>query len=219
MPPSVLVSDDRADVESALASKPRFTDQQTIALYNWCLRLITALFNYVSYFLGDNSDRTDDLTRRVQVLEEQSQVQQPQPTIPHPITPQQPSHPSRRQRCKRCHALGHDTKDCHTKDPIAIKKRVTNNQKAKKLHDRGPPLMGTGPPLPPSNSSVHFVPNGSSVDSYGNQLYYNRASSSYEAFTALAADAKELRRRKVQSVRDKRRRGATSTTATNPSRV
>jgi len=218
MPPTVLVSDDRADVESALASKPSFTDAQSRALYNWCFRLITALFNYVSYFLGDSSDRIDDLYLRIQVLEEQSQAPQPQPTIPDISTPQQPSHPSRRQRCKRCHALGHDTKDCRSKDPVAIKKRVTNNQKARKLLDRDPNLRGTGPPMPPSSSSVHFSPHGP-TDSYGNQLYFNRPSSTYEAFTALAVDAKELRRRKVQSVRDKRRRGATSTTTANPSRV
>jgi hypothetical protein len=217
--PSVLVSDDRADVESALASKPRFTDQQSIALYNWCFRLITALFNYVSYFLGDNSDRTDDLIRRVQALEEQSQVPQPQQTIPQSTIPQQPSRPSSRRRCKRCHAIGHDTNECRTKDPIAIKKRVTNNQKARKKLDQDPPLSGTGPSLHPSNSSVHFSPYGPPTDSFGNQMFYNRSSSTYEAFTALAVDAKELRRRKVQSARDKRRRGATSTTATNPSRV
>jgi len=105
MPPTVLTSDDRADVQSALASQPKFTDPQAKALYNWVLRLVTALFNYVTYFLGDNSDRTDDLIRRVQALEEQSQAPAPQPTIPSTITPQQPSHPSRRQRCKRCHAL------------------------------------------------------------------------------------------------------------------
>ena len=219
MPPTVLHSDDRADVESALASKPRFTDQQSIALYNWWFRLITALFNYVLYFLGDNSDRTDDLIRRVRVLEEQSQAPQPQPTVSHPITPQQPSHPSRGRRCKRCHALGHDTNDCRTKDPVAVKKRVTNNQKARKLRERDPPYGGTGPPMPPSSSSVHFSPHGPPIDSLGNQLYFNRASSTYEAFTALAVDAKELRRRKMQSSRDKRRRGATSTTTTNPSRV
>ena len=28
----------------------------TKALYNWCLRLLTALFNYITYFIGNNSD-------------------------------------------------------------------------------------------------------------------------------------------------------------------
>src|SRR5277367_6399260 len=130
MPPSMLVSDDRADVESVLASKPSLTDPQSRALYNWCFRLITALFNYVSFFLGDNADRHDSLQNRVQDLEEKLQDLQSTPpaptTTPHPI-PQQPLRPARSVRCKRCSAIGHDTKDCRTKDPIAVKKRVLNN--------------------------------------------------------------------------------------------
>ena len=39
-------------------------------------------------------------------------------------------HPSVQIRCKRCHALGHNTTNCRTKDPVAVKKRVRNNQKA-----------------------------------------------------------------------------------------
>ena len=58
MPPSVLTSDDRDMVVSALESKPNFTDPQVKALYNWCLQLLTALFNYITYFIGDNSDCT-----------------------------------------------------------------------------------------------------------------------------------------------------------------
>lgn len=220
--PSVLISDDRADVESALASQPKFTDPQTKALYNWVLRLVTALFNYVSFFLGDNADRHISLQNRVQDLEEKFKELQSTPpvpsTTPHP-TPQQPSHPSPRYRCKRCSAIGHDTKDCRTKDPVAVKKRVTNNKKAKKLMDRDPPLSGTGPPRPIDDSSVFFGPDGIPFDRYGKELYYNRSTSSYQAFTALAADAKELRRRKVQSTRDKRRRRAATTTSTKPSRV
>jgi len=212
MPPSVLISSDRADVESALASQPKFTDPQVKALYNWALRLVTALFNYVSYFLGDNADRHISLQNRVQGLEDKLQELQSSSiptTIPQP-TPQQPSHPSPRFRCKRCSAIGHDTKDCRTKDPVTVKKRVANNKKAKKLMDRDPPP--SGPPMPISDSSVFFAPEGHPFDRYGKELYYNRSTSSYQAFTALAADAKELRRRKVQSTRDKRRRRATTNT-------
>ena len=217
MPPTVLCSDDRADVESALASQPKFTDPQVKALYNWVIRLVTALFKYVTYFIGDNSERTDKLIHQVQDLEEKLQELQtssavPPTTLQH--TPQQPSHPSRRPRCKRCSALGHDTKDCRTKDPVTVKKRISNNQKARKLLERDPPPRGTGPPLPPSTSSIHFSPYGPPTDSFGNQIYYNQSSSTYQAFTALAADAKELRRRKVQSTRDKRRRRGTTTTST-----
>ena len=73
------------------------------------------------------------------------------------------------------------------------------------------PLLG--PPVPPSTSSVHFGYRGEPADSFGNPLYFNNRTSTYQAFTALAADAKELRRRKMQSMRDRRRQGATTTTA------
>ena len=131
------------------------------------------------------------------------------PTTPHPNL-QQPSHPSRRPRCKHCHALGHDTNDCRTKDPIAVKKRISNNQKARKRNEKDPPLGGL--PVAP-NQSVQFGPL-SVTDSWGYAIYYNCSSQSFEAYTALAADAKELRRRKVQSTWDKRRqRMSTNTTA------
>jgi len=226
MPPSVLHSDDRADVVSALASQPKFTDPQVKALYNWVLRLVTALFNYVSYFIGDNSDRTDSLQHRVLDLEEKLQELQSSsavpstavpPTTPHP-NPQQPPHQSRRPRCKRCHALGHDTNDCRSKDPVAVKKRISNNQKASKLNAKDPPLLGgPGVSIVPT-SSVQFGPLGP-TDRWGYPLQYNQSSNSFEALAALAVDAKELRRRKVQSTRDKRRRGATTNTTTQPSRV
>jgi len=207
MPPSVLVSDDRADVESALASKPSFTDPQSRALYNWCLRLVTALFNYVSFFLGDNADRHDSLQNRVQDLEEKLQDLQSTPpapmTTPHP-TPQQPLRPARPVRCKRCSAIGHDTNDCRTKDPIAVKKRVLNNRKKKKQSEDQPAGGVPAQPMPPHLSPFF------QRDVFGN--YNPDSGPSTQAFTALAADAKELRRRKVQSVRDKRRRGATSST-------
>ena len=213
--PTVLDSNDRADVASALASPPVFTQPQVLALYGWVSRLVTALFNYVSFFLGDNAERTIFLENRVQDLEEKLEELQSKPavpqTIPHSI-PQQPLRPTKSIRCKRCSALGHDTNDCRSKDPIAIKKRVTNNQKARKrsmMQDHPIP----GPAMPPSTSSVHFRPDGSPVNSFGHPLYFDSRTSTYQAFTALAADAKELRRRKMQSTRDRRRRGATSTTA------
>jgi hypothetical protein len=200
--PSVLISDDRADVESALASQPRFTDQQTKALYNWVLRLVTALFNYVSFFMGDNADRQISLQSRVTDLEEKFQELQsssPVPATTSHTTPQQPPAPSSRSRCRRCSALGHDTKDCRTKDPVAVKKRVSNNQKARKS-------AATPTVIPPQHSPYHGPGN-----LFGDPMFpYSPPST--QAFSALAADAKELRRRKMQSTRDRRRRGATSTT-------
>ena len=197
MPPTVLTSDDREAVASALASEPRFTDPQTIALYNWVVRLVTALFNYVTYFIGDNSDRTDSLQQKVQDLEARIAQLTSQPTP----TPHQSSTASRSTRCQRCHAIGHGTNDCRTKDPVLNKKRVANNRKAKKEAEQRTYMPQ--PPLPRSYSSP--------------PRYYHDVTPElpirpeYPAFTALVADAKELRRRKVQSTRDKRRKGAPTT--------
>jgi hypothetical protein len=201
--PTVLISDDRADVESALASQPRFSDPQVKALYNWILRLVTALFNYVSYFMGDNADRQISIQSRVTDLEEKFHELQSSPPVPATTshtTPQQPPAPSTRSRCRRCSALGHDTKDCRSKDPIAVKKRVSNNRKARKAAE-------TQPSIPPQHSPFHGPGN-----LFGDPMFsYSQPTT--QAFTALAADAKELRRRKMQSTRDRRRRGATTTTA------
>ena len=73
--------------------------------------------------------------------------------------------------------------------------------------------------MPPSTSSVYFRPDGLTTDAFGSPLYFNPRTSTYQAFTALAVDAKELRRWKMQSMWDRHRRGATSTTAQNPSHV
>lgn len=201
MPSSVLTSDSREEVESALASKPRFTDPQTTALYNWCFRLLTALLAYVTYFIGYNSDEIQSLRERIEELE--SNVPAYAETVE--TSPQHPaSHPSRSSRptrCKRCHALGHDTNNCRSKDPVAIKKRVACNQKARKEAERRTQYQPP-PPLPHTYAMPsHYVnPTISTIHP------------EYPAFTALAADARELRRRKVQSTRDKRRKGGTSTT-------
>ena len=143
-------------------------------------QIITTLFNYVSFFLGNNAEQTTFLEGHVKYLkgkmkELQSKPAVP-PTIPHP-TPQQPLCPTKSIRCKYCSAVRHDTNDCHSKDLIAIKKRVTNNQKARKrnmMQDHPLPR----PPVPPSTSSVHFGPDGP-TNSFGNQIYYNRRTSTY----------------------------------------
>lgn len=195
MPSTVFISDRRDD---ALASKPKFTDPQTVALYNWCLRLLTALFNYVTYFLGDSSDRNRiDSRGHIQSLKEQPAVPLPSPRLP---TTQQPSQSSPRARCKRCSALSHDTEDCRTKDPIAVKKRVSNNQKLRK-----PSLRGLQFPRVPPQYSMFYGSRGP-TDRFGDPLLFSHPSR--QSGQALAADTKELRRKKMQSARDRRRGGA-----------
>ena len=212
--PSVLISDDRADVKSALASQPKFTDPQVKALSNWVFWLVTTLFSYISFFMGNNADRHETLRFHVQDLEDKFQELQDTPPIPMTTphtTPQQPPAPSKHLRCCHCSVLGHDTKDCCTKDPIAIKKWVTNNQKARK--QTGDPLLG-GIQLPrvPPQYSPFYGPCGA-TNIFGDPLFiYSQPSP--QAFTSLVVDAKELRRRKMQSRRDRRRtNGVASSTA------
>ena len=203
MPPTVLVSRDREDVERRLRTGPTLNANPppvVTSTITWITAILTSLLNYVTYFIGDNSDQIMVLKNRISELEENVASTSAQQTIPTP-TQHEPLHPpSRRARCKRCHALGHDTNDCRSKDPVAIKKRVANNQKARKRTDTIQP-----PTIP--------TPYTSPTDFYGHPLFMHNSmpTSSPQALVALATDAKELRRRKVQSTRDKRRRGAVST--------
>src|ERR1700679_3137823 len=134
--PSVLISSDRDIVTSALESKPKFTDPQVTALYNWCFRLLTALLNYVTYFICDNFDRIlslqnsiDDLTQQVEELRNHASQPAPDPLPANRPVPTAVSHSGR--RCQRCNAVGHDTTQRDTKDRATTKKRDATKQKHK----------------------------------------------------------------------------------------
>jgi len=206
MPPSVLISDDYDVVTKALDSKPNFTDPQTKALYNWVLRLLTALFNYVIYFTGDNSDRHDHLKREVNELKEQVEELRTHASLPAPdpltVQPPAPIKPETStakpgRRCQRCHAIGHDTATCRTKDPDVMKKRVSNNAKIKKAAND----TYVQRPIPPRL--------------YPYQQYFGDPiippQQPLQAYYAAIADAKEFRRRKMQSTKDRRRANAAAT--------
>ena len=212
--PSMLISDNHADVESALTSQPKFTDPQVKALYNWVFQLVTTLFSYVSFFMGDNADRHKTLRFHVQDLEDKFQELQDTPPIPTTTphtTPQQPPALPKCLRCHCCSALGHDTKDCRTKDPIAVKKRVTNNQKARKQTEDPPLGVIQLPRAPPQYSP--FYGTHSVTDIFGDPLFiYSQPSP--QAFTSPVVDAKELRWRKMQSRQDRHHtNGVASSTA------
>src|ERR1700678_754580 len=93
-------------------------------------------------------------------------------------------------------AIGHDTTQCRTKDPVTIKKRVANNQKIKKESA----TLQARFPIPPRLHPYHQY-FGDPIIPYQQPL---------QTYYANIADAKELRRRKTQSTWDKRRKGATS---------
>jgi hypothetical protein len=95
----------------------------------------------------------------------------------------------RRTRCATCHATGHDTADCRTANPAVMRKRVALNQRAKRSAKDVRTLNSSlvPPPLLPA-----VVPHASAA-------YYP------PDFAGLASDAAELRRRRNQSSRDKKR--------------
>ena len=105
---------------------------------------------------------------------------------------------SRAHRCTKCHARGHDITVCRTTNPAAMRKRVGENAKRKKMASNPSlnPFASTSPPFPLYGTYPSPTPNP--VAAY-----------------AFVADAQELRRRRQQSDRDKRR-VRRSTTADPP---
>jgi len=201
-----LTSSDRAAVASALKNGPQLPGEVPrviTILVNWVTLIVNALLAYVTNVMGTNTDQIHNLQDRLDAIEQQDADNEssPAPTTPHP--PVQPScGPVRASRCQRCHATGHDTTNCRTRDPVATKKRIANNQKIKKAANI---------PIPPSPYPGFVQPH-----SY---FYQPPPPSSYPAIAALAVDAQELRRRKAQSTRDKRRKAAVPSASTIPGPV
>jgi hypothetical protein len=197
--PTVLTSVDREDVERRLMTSPSLAanpPQVLVALIGWITATITSLLNYVSQFLGVISDNVATLVERVAELEENFPHVAPaaQPTTPTQTMQQSPC-PSARTRCKRCHALRHNTPDCRSRDPVAVKKRVSNNQKAWKQQQEATQLPASAAPYHLSFDPLRYI-------------HQPILPTSTHALLAQAADTKELRRRKMQSMQDKHRKGA-----------
>jgi hypothetical protein len=110
--------------------------------------------------------------------------------------------------------MGHAVADCRTQDPATIKKRVVATQKAAKDMERRR-IAAILPRTSAANSRFHF----DLADFFGDSNPAPSSSSQQATRTmttrsmaALSADATELRRRKIQSTRDKRRRKAAEST-------
>jgi hypothetical protein len=186
--------------------------------YNWLHDLINILWLFVTAQLDNTSDRIEALETSVADLRAR-----PIPSQPAPSTPRQPQRPSSSTRCQRCYALGHAIADCRTKDPIAQKKRVAATQKAaKEMERRRMAALLPRRSLANSTFPVHLT------DFFGDTVIPAPTSggvviptlpdrtttrSQARSLMGLAADASELRRRRIQSTRDKRRRNASSANA------
>ena len=216
---------DEHQLTTALNSRPSFLSEQGIdpvirALYAWIKNVVMLLYGYLATMFGNNMDWIDALEASVAALQAMPRAQ------PAPSTPRQPQRPSSPTRCTRCHALGHTLTDCRTKDPVAQKKRVAATQKAAKEMERRR-MAAVLPRRSLANSNIAFP----IQDFFGDPVIPATTSggvvipvlpervttrSMARSLTGLAADATELRRRKIQSTRDKRRRNTSSTNVTVP---
>ena len=217
---------DEQQVVEALESPPSFLSEQGVhpfirALHVWVHDLVSLLYGYIADFLDTSNERIEALEASVAALQAMPHAQ------PAPPTPRQPQRPSS-TRCTRCHALGHAVADCRTKDPVTMKKRVAATQKAaKEMERRRMAALLPRRSLANSNLPVYLedflgdpmipatTPGGVVIPTSSSRPFTR---SQARSLTGLAADATELRRRKIQSTRDKRRRNASSTniTTNNP---
>jgi len=152
--------------------------QWIVMLFNLCLSFLHNVHTEIYARIADLETKDDELEARNEALAA---------TLPAHASVAVPAPTTR--RCTKCHARGHANVDCRTTDPAAMRKRVAMNQKKKKSA-RVPML----PPLP----LYPFTPTPT-------PQYSTTAASGPQDFAAFAADAEELRRRRQQSIRDKRR--------------
>ena len=163
-------------------------------IVKWVTTLFTIVLNYFQDIMGILSNLVNDLEE----LERIPRVP-PTSTIPNPVPTTRDTTSATRtrtsRRCAECHARGHIDTECRTKDPRLMRRRVATNIKRMKVN-QVPAFSSPPVPLPWASTTLPPMP------------------SNHQAFTAVAADAAELRRRRQQSNRDKRRaqRSATVTT-------
>ena len=98
-----------------------------------------------------------------------------------------------KQHCAKCHAMGHSAPECLTQDPAAMRKRIAGNRQQKQGR------RADQRPLPPFFPAPAFSP-------YPQPFPLPFAAQGYDA--AFVVDAEELRRRRHQSARDRRKHRA-----------
>ena len=190
--PTLSTKEQREGFENSLRLAPNFAS--LVELKNWVVRALRVLGTIAFDAIELLTDRASYTDGRILRLEEIAGKEASHPpasaAAPQPPT-QQPSKPRARTRCQRCHALGHDTTDCRTKDPVATKKRVAKNARVRKAANDSRSTL----PQPTFPFSYPFTP-------YTPPL----PAPAHSSIQALFADATEMRRRTAQSARDKRRR-------------
>jgi hypothetical protein len=218
----VLGHADAVLIRERLDANPQFTSQlppPVRMVFDWVLVIVRLLYRLIVLVLNVSNDRIDTLTVRLDDLQANPVFDFEHQPAPQPASQQAPilraqPRPSKSTRCQRCHAMGHAVADCRTQDPATNKKRVSATQKAAKEMERRR-IAAILPRAPPANSRfvfdlADFFGDSNPVPSSSSQQATR--SMTTRSMTALAVDATELRRRKIQSTRDKRRRKAAAST-------
>ncbi|KAI5986298.1 hypothetical protein EDC04DRAFT_2615139 [Pisolithus marmoratus] len=183
------VDEPRRQLEQAMLDRPMFDNAAPHAIVTWVL----ALFQFLLAFLDGTFG---ELVTRIDVINEAPPsrgVSIPAATAREGTAPEAPvdaaTRPTKQVRCAKCHARGHSTNTCLTQNTAAMRKRVEGNRKRKK--DTSKPSQSTSVhPHPYPIIAAYAAPIATPQD------------------TALAADAKELRRRHRQYARDRKKRRA-----------
>jgi hypothetical protein len=162
--------------------------RETRLIITWVVNLITLFLTFFESVIKEIIDRIADLED-----DDTSKVSALRSSTPPVTTSVATTIPSSR-RCTKCHARGHTDASCRTTDPAAMRKRVALNQKRKK-NARTAAAAATAMP-PPSLPSIPTP-----APFYGQYP----VQTSPQVVATFMADAEELRRRRQQSNRDKRR--------------
>lgn len=156
-------------------------------------RVATALVAYVNEYVADarGLDDIPALRARVAALEgrQPSSTSAPTPRQQGAMSSSSATPRNRSIRCNRCHAHGHSQAECKSTNPEVVRKRVAKNKRANAQSS-----LTASAPLP---HPAPFIPPVHALSALASPLDPH--------YLALAADAAELRRRAVQSSRDKKR--------------
>lgn len=164
-------------LKNALNEPPR--PERFALIVEWVLTIASYLRLLIAITFSRMNDTFIDLIARIDALEAQSL---PSESTPHPEA-SNIAKGWRHVRCSKCHARGHDSTVCRSQNPEAVKRRIASNRKANK---RKPPSIPINQ-YPPYAPAPHMYPPPTTN------------------WSAFMTDANELRRRKTQSNRDKRR--------------
>jgi hypothetical protein len=190
-------------VHTMINNRPNVPNQLQ-GIVTWLVNIITAIIAMIEQIGRANDARITELEEvtdsHASTLDANTTARADAATSEVPATTmwQRSTTTSRRlpSRCNLCHARGHDSSECKTSNPAAMRKRVARNSRIAKEARASTATTRIPVPAPPPFYYQHYPPHVAPPPMN---------------YAALAADATELRRRAAQSARDKRRKRTTTT--------